>query len=144
MDQPLSPPASSLLPCRDLRFLTSTCLPSAGFSSAQTRTQELSIHTENSISLPQPGGLCSGAEGSITRVPCPWAILLLVDPPLCLGHTAWGTLRVKLLVIYLKLKFNWHPGFCLLHVTIPPGMTWVCPSEVPLQCQLPLDMYFGP
>ena len=49
---PHSPPASSHLPCGDLRFLTSTCLSSAGFSSAQTHAQEPSIHTENIISLP--------------------------------------------------------------------------------------------
>ena len=49
-----SPPTSSLLPCRDLHFLTSTCLSSAGFSSAQTCAREPFIHTENIISLPHP------------------------------------------------------------------------------------------
>lgn len=65
------------------------------------------------------------SQGCPVHVP----ILLLVDPPLCLDHMAWGTLRVKLLVIYLKLKFNWHPGFCLLNLTLLPGVTWCVPGK---------------
>lgn len=92
------------------------------------------------VTPPTQVGCVQGLRGVSQGVPRPCA-----HPPpsrpctVFRPHGIGGTLRVKLPVIYQKLKFNWHPGFYLLNVTVLPGMTWVCPCEVPLQCQLHIE-----
>ena len=183
-----SPPTSSLLPCRDLHFLTSTCLSSAGFSSAKTQAQEPSIHTENIISLPHQlqatlhspltenlpgrhvqqekvftahlrclffrwsclcghpthrGGLHSGADGSITGVPHPCAILLLIDPPSCLGTNLMGHTESKITCYLSEINTSLasHILFAKCDNSTWNDLGMSCLSEV---SAISLDKHFGP